>query len=206
MLRGIDVSYAQSTIDWKRVKATGEVGFAYSRVCYGTNPADDDGETFVANHDACKTLSIPFGSYCFWIAGQDGKAQAAHYLEAANGRYGNCFPMVDVEEGSGVEGWGSSLDERIDNLGETLDAIEKAVAKPIIYTNADTWETQFAGTDAFSGYTLWVASYGTVPGNPIMPGGWTQWGVHQYTSGGIIDGINGFVDLDVAQSLSVLLR
>lgn len=206
MIAGVDVSYAQDTPDWAAAKTSGDVGFVYSRVCYGTNPADDDGDVFVHNHDECKRLSIPFGSYLFWIMGQDGKAQAQHFLEQASGRYGNCYPMVDVEEGSGVEGWGSSLDERIDNLGETLDAIEKAVARPIIYTNRDTWQTYFEGTDAFSGHRLWIASYGVPAGHPVMPGGWTDWTVHQYTSGGVVPGINGFVDLDLAVNLAALLR
>ena len=206
MIPGVDVSYVQRYPSWAAARGTGKVQFVYARATYGSNPADDDGPIFAFNHDQCKQRSIPFAPYTFWIAAQDPKTQADHFLSAIDGREGDAILMVDVEEGSGVEGWGS-IQHNIEVLGQYLDIITKAICQPLIYTNADTWNTFFGGTDAFSGHKLFVASYGTTPGNPVLPNGFTDWTIHQYTSGGIVPGIPGFVDLDVLRGdLSTILR
>lgn len=206
MITGCDISYAQARVDYNQLHQSGKVAFLYHRVSYGTNPNDDDGVLFTTAHDQCKKLGIPFGCYMFWIAGQDGAQQAEHFLNAANGRYGNLAVMVDVEEGSGAVGWGLTGQANINNLAKTLQVIRQHCGQPIIYTNADTWNSYFGGTDAFSGHRLWVASYGVPAGQPIMPNGWRNWAVHQYTSGAQLPGISGFVDLDVARSIEDLKR
>lgn len=195
MIHGVDLSYANGTVDYSKVAA--KVDFVYHRATYGTNNADDDGSCFVAAHDGCKKYGKPFGSYHFWLAGLDAATQAQHFLATAGGRFGDRAPMVDVEEGSGIEGWLDSVEARIDALGKTLNVIERAIGQPIIYTNEDTWNTYFGGTDAFSGHRLWAANYPQTPGQPAMPNGWTKWTVHQYSAQGTIDGITGPVDLDV---------
>ena len=197
MIYGCDRSYANLPADWAAVKASGKIHFVYSRCCYGTNAADDDGQSFILDHDGCKANGIPFGAYFFWLMGQDGIAQADHFLSVASGRYGQLLPFVDVEEGSGVLGWGSSVEERIANLSATLDQIQKHLAEPMIYTNYDTWMTYFQGSDAFSGHRLFIANYPATPGQPSMPTGWDTWTLHQYSSApSDIPGITGNIDLD----------
>ncbi len=198
MLHGIDVSYAQGNPNWDELKATGIVDFAVARASYGTDPADDDGPIFQRNHDECKRVGIPFGAYHFFLFDQDGAAQADHFLEQINGRYGQIRPTIDIEEGSAVNGNGGSLEDRIANVVKFNGRIQSVLkCQPIIYTNADTWATYFNGTDAFCGHTLWIASYGRQPGSPVLPSGFTTWAMHQYTSGLTLTGIDGFVDADV---------
>jgi lysozyme len=193
MLYGIDVSYAQGgSIDWKAVKGAG-IDFAYARACYGSNPADDDGAIFTANHDGCKANGIPFGPYMFFLLTEDPVAQAFHFLDLIDGYEGQLRPMVDVEEGSGTMG---SVVGNIAALAAFNTTVAAASATPIIYTNQDTWDNAFGGSDDFSGHTLWVASFTGTPGNPAMPQGWKAWTIQQYSSGGSIAGIPGFVDLD----------
>jgi GH25 family lysozyme M1 (1,4-beta-N-acetylmuramidase) len=172
------------------------VQFVFNRACYGTNPADDDGASFVHNHDALKRLGIPMGAYQFYLFGQDGAAQAQHFLEAADGRYGTLFPVIDVEEESAAQGNGGTVEERIANLAAYSAAIEKGLGcKPIIYTNSDSWSTYFGDTDGFAGHLLWVASWGS-PGKIALPGGFRSAQLQQYADDGCIDGFNGNVDLD----------
>lgn len=206
MLTGCDLSYAQASVNYNELHQSGKISFLYHRVSYGRNPNDDDGVCFTSAHDQCKTLGIPFGSYMFWLAGQDGAEQAEHFLNAANGRYGNLAVMVDVEEGSGAAGWGLTAQANINNLAKTLQVIQQNCGQPIIYTNADTWNSRFGGTDGFSGHRLWAASYGVPAGQPVMPIGWKTWTAHQYTSGASLPGIPGFVDLDVVRSLDDIKR
>lgn len=203
MIYGVDVSYAQGDIDWSAVAAGGWVKFAYARACYGSNPADDDGDIFVANHDGCKAHGIPFGAYIFFLLTEDPTAQANHFLNIIDGRQGQLRPMVDVEEESGSTG---SIAENIAALAEFNSIVAAKLAVPVIYTNADTWDTGFGGSDAFSGHSLWVANFPATPGQPAMPQGWNDWTVHQYADDGRIAGISGAVDLDVLKSLEAITR
>ena len=210
MIYGCDVSFANGgSINWTAVAVSKMIGFVYSRVNEGTNPDNDDGDVFVHNHDGCKSNAIPFGCYSFYVAGQDGAAQAQHFLQAANGRYGELLPMVDIEEDSGIDGWGGGIQQRITNLAAMLDYIEKNLAQPIIYTNEDTWQTHFGGTDAFSGHRLWIASYPAPPGEPTssVPG-FATWTIHQYQSGpSNVPGISGNLDCDVlAGTIAAITR
>ena len=193
MLSGVDVSYAQGSIDWAAVGNSAKVQFAYARACYGSNPADDDGDVFVANHDGCKANGISFGAYMFFLLTEDPEAQANHFLNLIDGRQGQLRPMVDVEEGSGSTG---SVEGNIAALGLFNDIVQAKLAAPIIYTNSDTWSTSFGGTDGFSGHSLWVANFTGVPGQLDLPTGFKDWAIHQYSDVGSIPGISGNVDLD----------
>lgn len=182
MIFGIDTSYANGSPAWQVALDDERTKFVYARVCYGQDPADDDGPAFTAAHDACKARGVPFLSYIFWLMGQDGAAQAQHYLDAGNGRFG-LGAIVDVEESSGVLGWGSSVEQRIENLSKALAAIAAKIGQPIIYTNGDTWGTYFANTDAFSGHRFIVAQYGVEPGQFDPIPGIKEVVIHQFSDG-----------------------
>ena len=195
MIYGIDVSYAQGDISWPRVAKSDRVRFAYARACYGSDPAYDDGPVFIANHDGAKAADIPFGAYIFFLLGQDPVAQAKHFLAVIDGYEGTLRPMVDLEEDSGSTGSASGNIAALASFNTHVK--QKSGVDPIIYTNADTWDTMFGGTDAFSGHSLWVASFDLPAGQPVMPQGWSTWTIHQYSNKGSVQGISGDVDLDV---------
>lgn len=205
MLKGIDTSFAQGDIRWDLVHDESMVAFVYHRASYGSDPGNDDGDTFAKAHDACKYYKIPFGTYHFWTAWDEPISQAKNFLAAANGRYGDLLVMVDVEEDSFKHGDPGSVTARIDALSKTLATIGSAVGQPIIYTNADTWNSYFGGTDAFSGHKLWVANYPATPGKPSMPAGFKEWTLHQYADDGIVPGIKTHVDLDVLNGNDISL-
>lgn len=207
LVHGVDVSFAQGdTIDWDAVKSQNIAQFVYSRAGYGTYEDDDD-PNFFRNHNECKRLGIPFGCYHFFLCAQDGAAQARHFLARIDGYYGALRPMVDVEENSGL------ADHMIENLASFTDAVEKALgAKMIVYTNQNTWNTNFGATDAFSGHPLWVSNFTGDPQQPpAMPGGFSDWTLYQYSSSGripLLDGSTTNVDLDVLKNgiNAILLR
>ena len=63
MLKGIDVSEHQGTIDWNQVK--GNIDFAILRAGYGNNNID---KQFIRNICECNRLGIPVGIYWFSYA------------------------------------------------------------------------------------------------------------------------------------------
>jgi len=196
-LRGIDVSYAQETIDWDAVKRRGGCDFAYSRASYGAQAKYDD-DNFARNHDECKRLGIPFGAYHFFRFSESPADQAQHFLSRIDGRSGTLCPMVDVEVESGAL---SSATQMVDALSAFVQAVEKALnAKMIIYTNADMWDGHLGGSDAFAGHKLWVANFtGSPVGEPAMPSGFKTWTIWQYSDKGTITTTSGMthgLDLD----------
>jgi lysozyme len=197
---GIDVSWAQAGIDWDKVKATGLVDFVYSRASNGIYSANDD-PNFRENHNRCKALAIPFGAFHFFHFDQDPSAQATHFLSRINGYTGELCPMVDVEEQSGTSA---------DNIGQLAIFAAKVDAavgcRSIIYTNADTWNSRLNGTNAFAAHKLWVADWTYNPNRePVIPRGFADWTVFQWTNTGSINGIHGNVDRDVAKDVESLL-
>lgn len=202
MIYGVDTSFANGSPNWPQAFQDDRVKWLYSRCCYGDIAYDDDGSSFTNAHDAAKAAGVPFCSYMFWLAWLDGAAQAQHYVQVANGRYGQ-RAIVDVEEGSGLHGWGSSLQQRIENLAATLDGIKANAGTPWIYTDPNTWETYFGGTDAFSGHGFIIADYGVEPGKPNVPNGVHLLVAHQFSDGSGLPPIPGLstpennVDRDV---------
>src|SRR5581483_9971349 len=209
MIRGFDYSYAQESnipIDWGKVRDSGKADFVFGRVSYGANPDDNDGWTFERGHDECKRMGVPFGSYHFYRYSADLQAAVDNFIKASNGRLVTLLPMIDVEEQSFDENPGS--DAARAHLAKTIELLQKAtgVEHVIIYTNADTWQTYFANTDAFCGHPLWLAQ-AEDPAKSGLFGGWTSWVIWQDSTESI-PGIEGAVDYDVlnGNDLGVIAR
>ena len=59
---GMDVSYAQGSINWEQVKASKKIEFVILRAGYGRETSQVDTQ-FERNYAACKRLGIPVGVY-----------------------------------------------------------------------------------------------------------------------------------------------
>lgn len=185
MIKIIDVSYAQGKIDFKKVKASGEVDAVYCRATQGMTIDDDK---FKEYHDGFKSVGIPVGAYHLLEFTPNGAQQAQHFLNSINGREGDLIPMVDVESAS-LEG-PSDLGQRIQILHTYNQFLLNNLGchDVLIYTNLDFWNTQMNKTSAFQGHKLWIAEYfnGSAP---ELPGGFLEWKIWQYTDKGMLPGI-----------------
>jgi GH25 family lysozyme M1 (1,4-beta-N-acetylmuramidase) len=186
-VKGIDVSYYQSNIDWARVKADG-VEFAFIRVSDGTGFSDPK---FQRNWDGAKANGVRRGAYQFFRSNQNPEAQA-DLLADAIGQLepGDLPPVIDVESTDGQSA--STIRAKVQRW---LDRVEARLGvRAIIYTGAYFWRDQAGGGD-FAEYPLWIAHYGTLC--PLVPPTWSQWTFHQHTSSGRVQGISGNVDMNV---------
>ena len=176
----IDVSYAQGTIDWEKVKP--HIDGAILRVGYGSDIEKQDDAQFKRNADECTRLGIPFGVYIYSYADtvEKAKSEAAHCLRLIKG-YKLSYPVyLDLEE----NGTQSGAVERANIFG---DIIEKAGYWCGIYAGLNWWRNYLPGLDRF---TKWVAQYYkecTYTGKTDM------W---QYSNKGKISGIKGNVDMN----------
>jgi lysozyme len=184
-LSGIDVSYYQGVIDWKRVHAAGIV-FAFARISDGVTVVDP---TFVANMAGMRHARVRRGAYQYFRAGADPIAQAKLAVRAVRRAGGLDLPLVaDVETDDG-----QPLETVQAQLARWLAHVERHTHRqPMIYTSPSLG-TQLLG-GRFGGRRLWVAHYTT--DCPALPSGWTRWTFWQHSNRGHVDGIAGPVDLD----------
>jgi GH25 family lysozyme M1 (1,4-beta-N-acetylmuramidase) len=179
-VQGRDVSFFQGNFDWNAQKAAGVV-WGVARMGDGTS-ADSK---FAANWANMKAAGILRSAYQFFEPDLDETAQA-NLMVAAVGQLGaGDLPCtIDVE----VTG-GQAAATIAAKIGTWLTIVEKGTGKkPIIYTGPYFWADHVAST-AFGEYPLWVANYG--PACPLMPPGWANWTMWQYSDGG------GALDHDV---------
>ena len=187
-IHGIDVSRHQAVIDWEDVKAMQikdvKIGFGFMKATEGTELVDT---RFRRNWFMAKEAGMPRGAYHFFIASKSGKAQAENFIETVTLEKGDLPPVLDVEQIRGTSA--NNLQLRVKDW---ISLVEKHYhVKPIIYTNADFYETYLAGK--FDDYPLWVAHY-LVKDKPRIKRNWIFW---QHNETGRVNGINAFVDFNV---------
>ena len=129
----------------------------------------------------------------------DATEQAEFFLETV-GKLGpgDLPPALDLELGRDVD-----AETMLRGVQVWLDLVEKATGRrPVIYTGYKFWDS--LGSDAFGGYPLWLAEYGTT--DPVLPAGWSEWTFWQFEEAATVAGVDKEVDLDwYAGSLEDLL-
>lgn len=195
---GLDVSYWQAEIDWKRVRGTG-VRFAFIKATEGIAYTDS---TFAANWEGAGANGLMRGAYCFFHPNQDARQQAERFVRTIRDRDSDpelpCSVDLEVTDGiptkkiiAAVRIW---LDEVAQGLGR----------RPMIYSGVSFLETHFAEggkpPEWSQDYPLWLGWFPRkyVAGmSPLMPKGWLKWAFWQYSGKGRLAGIDAPVDLDL---------
>ncbi len=203
---GIDVSKWQDKIDWQKVKETG-IDFAMIRVGYRTQKTGVIFEDPFARYNLqeASRAGIKLGAYFFSTATTKKEAlEEAAWLCSVIDQYPITYPVVYNCEGFrsfGSRQYNMTKEERSDMAVTFLDYVEKQGYSPMFYaaknelTGSSDWDTQRLS----SRYPIWVSQYPAVP-YPETPkssyeGEHAMW---QYTSQGVLSGINKPVDVNVA--------
>lgn len=183
LVKGIDVSHHQGSIDWEDVRSEG-IDFVFIKATEGGHYSDPK---YRSNYSGATMAGIRVGSYHFFKPGVDGKEQAKHFLKRARLKDGNLVPVLDIET--------------FDNAGRSqikqdalawLEHVEKETGVlPIIYT-MPSYAEKYLDQD-FAKYPLWIAS---LKRTPVIPGAWKNCMFWQYSHTGRIDGIDEKVDLN----------
>lgn len=190
--KGIDVSYHNGTIDWKKVKQS-EVEYAIIRCGYGTNDKNQDDKKWEENVKGCIDNNIPYGVYLYSYADTVEKAssEADHAIRLLQGKKFKYPVYYDLEE----EAIRKKLSKtEIANIAKTF--CNKLSAKGYtvgIYANKD-WFTNYLTDSCFNNWTKWVAQYNTVCN---YQGKYDMW---QCSCTGKIPGISTNVDLNYSYS------
>ncbi len=203
---GIDVSRFQGTINWEQVAGSG-IEFAMVRVGYrdaktGEIKADTNAKY---NMQEAEKYGIKVGAYFFSTAINSNEAvEEANWVTNYIAKYAITYPV-----GYNCEGFENAAsrqvnltqDERSSVAMAFLDQIYSAGYTPIFYAS----QSELAGDAKWNTsqiqqkYKIWMAWYNqdasSIADGPNYGGQCAMW---QYTSQGIVPGINGKVDVDVA--------
>ncbi len=187
---GIDVSSWQGDIDFERVKKAG-VEFAFVRV---GSKWGSDGEYFLdskfeRNMKGFEDAGIPVGAYFYSYARneEEARADALWTIERLK-EYKVDLPVAfDFEDWSRYNDYKMSLYRLNRNAKVFIETLKEAGYEGMLYGSISylnrMWDKDYE--------TVWAAHYTT---KADYKDSYKYW---QFSSEGIVDGINGFVDLDV---------
>lgn len=194
MLKGIDISSYQNDIDWETVKNNG-IDFAIIRCGYGDNIAKQDDKKFKRNVSECERLGIPYGVYLYSYATSEAQKQSEieHTLRLLEGTNPKYPVYLDVEDNSQIKMGKEWITDMCINFCE---ALKNKGYKVGIYANQN-WLTNYIDTDRLNDYEIWIANYGNNDGTLHQLNYKGRYQIHQYTSSGKVNGINGNVDMNV---------
>lgn len=192
--KGIDVSVFQGDIDWKKVKKSG-VDFAMIRLGFRSS---SDGiihmdTNFKKNLRGAKAAGIDVGVYFFSQAVnvEEAMEEARYVLKHIRFhgvKYPVAFDMEPVDRDDRIAGLTKS--EKTEIADAFCQVIEANWFKPVIYGNP-TWLRKSLNLNYLTDYDLWLAHYTDVTD---FSSKFLMW---QYTDSGQIDGIDGYVDLNL---------
>lgn len=191
---GIDVSYHQGTIDWKKVAQSG-IEFAIIRAGYGKNTID---EKFIENIVGAHTAGLEIGIYWFIYAlnEEDAVKNADKCIETIE-PYKNAITLrvaadyeYDSDSYSIKKGVKQTKESRTRIVKAFLSRLKEKGYEVVNYANPDYLNGKF---EPLNEYPLWLAWYGATEEkaskyNPV---------IFQYSSTGKVPGIKGNVDMNI---------
>jgi len=194
-LVGIDISEHNETIDFKKVKAAG-VDFVYIRLGWrgytqGLKHIDDKFEEY---YKGAKEAGLKVGVYFYSQARDRGEALEEARMVVSNIKDKELDLPVCLDYETAPES-GNRLEDLTqqqltENAKTFLNHVKVCGYTPILYANLDWMSTKY-DIDEICDYYIWFAQYNTVPQYPY------NFQIWQYTTDGIVDGINKTVDLNI---------
>ena len=185
---GIDVSEWNHSINWQAVKNSG-VDFAIIRAGYGQLSSQKD-SCFETNYRNARMANIKVGSYLYSYAKsiEDARREANNCLNWLSNRTFEYPIFYDLEDKSQN---GLSVQTITDMAKVFCSIVSNAGYKVGVYANRN-WLMYKIDTSQLPSYCqVWLAHYTS---KTDYPGEYQLW---QYTSTGSVNGIDGYVDMNV---------
>lgn len=188
-IHGIDVSRWQGNVDWLQAENAG-VRFAYIKATEGGEIADPQ---FLDHWYGAAQAGVLRGAYHFYFFCRSGAEQADWFIQHVPAEPGALPPVLDLEwtESRSCPHRPSPEEVRAE-ASDFLNIVGAHYGRrPIIYTSVDFWRDN--DLSQLSGTEFWLRS---VAGHPMDVYGGHHWTFWQYTSTGLVPGVQGQVDLN----------
>jgi lysozyme len=200
---GLDCSRYQKDITWSTAKAAG-IQFAFIKITEGATGHEDNLYNVKARILSAQQNGVKVGYYHFARPGDVSVPEDDANAEAQNvlGHIGY-LPVADLPLAFDVEAYASTVvwDNKIDHMNRFITTFIKAMSdhniNVIIYSYKSFLDTN--ASPNFGSYPLWIAAYLNNPeaNLPVLPNGWTEWKIWQFTEKGQIGGYVGDIDLNI---------
>lgn len=187
-VQGIDVSFWQGNIDWRKVSDAG-IAFAYIKATEGGDRLDSK---FARNWRAAKQAGIARGAYHFMYWCRSAKEQAQWFASHVPVDREALPPVLDVEWNSHSKTCPQRIprEAALAKIRVMLKAMEAHTGKqPIIYTDPKFHREVLEGE--FDGHHFWLRSVAARPEETYEARNWLFW---QFTTTGRVPGVAGPVD------------
>lgn len=189
-MMGVDVSYHNGKIDWKKVKESG-IDYAILRIGYGDDIASQDDKKWEENVKGCEENNIPYGVYIYSYAmsKEQANSEVNHVLRKIQGHIIN-FPIYyDLEENE------QRVKDKVKVVAPIfLNAIHNKGYEVGVYASLNWWQNVIAPEIASNlTWFKWVARYNDSLTDPKYDGVYQMW---QCCSDAKVPGISGNVDLN----------
>ena len=196
---GWDISKYEIVTDWEA--ACAQYNFFVLRATVGDYYTDP---TFVPYWDGLTGQGVIKGAYHV-VAPADGygrritaEQQMSRFLEVVGERHPDIPWILDCELDRG-----QSKAYITDLLLECVDILKAHSPRmPIIYSRASWWDVYVNPSVVWPQCDLWAARYASGLTGPWSDGkykfrDWTTWKFWQWSTSGVVPGIDGYVDLNV---------
>lgn len=186
-IQGIDVSNHQKVIDWSKLDNQ-RVRFAFIKATEGGDFKD---KSFDRNWKDAKEQGIIVGAYHFFTFCRSGSEQAQNFIESVPKDDSMLPPAIDLEY-SGNCKLIKSKEELLYDIRVFMQIIENHYSKRMVIYVLDDFYREFLDGEFPDNY-YWLRD---VYGKPRPDHGY-DWDFWQHSNRGRMQGIDGFVDLNV---------
>lgn len=181
-VKGIDISRHNGNIDFKKVKEAG-MDFVFIKASEGGDHRDSN---FLDNYRNARAVGLKVGFYHFFRFDKEGVEQGVNFARCVGSRHSDLGLVIDIEQNTNPEDIPKEV--VIDRLSSMVDYLNLLGFRVTFYSNVDGYYDYIA--ENFRGYPLWICSFHQYP----LDADWTFW---QYSHSGLIEGIEGKVDMNV---------
>ena len=187
-VRGIDLSHYQKKIDWVKLRNadinSSPIRFIFVKATEGEDMVD---ECFANYFSKAKENDFIVGAYHFFNPNGDPLQQADNFIRHVKLETGDFPPVLDIESRGKLP-----TDVFHEHILLWLKRVQAHYGVyPIIYTGVNFREKHLSSS-AFEPYPFWIAHY--YVDKLRYTGHWSFW---QYTDAGHVDGIKGYVDMNI---------
>ena len=191
-IKGIDVSYHNGAVNWRKVANTG-VQFAIIRACYGWDNDKQIDKQLAANVAGCEAQGIPYGFYHYSYAesAEDARKEARFFLRVIKD-YKPTYPVYfDFEENFQLA---YTPEKQLQIIEAFLAEVEAAGYFAGLYMSASPLQKLYNYAPARGKkFSTWVAHIGV--NKPNYSGPYAMW---QYSWVGKVDGSSADTDMNIA--------
>lgn len=196
MMVGFDVSQYQGVIDWTVIDSVAykaPLEFVFIRATMGVDAKD---KAFDLNWKGARANHFIRGAYHYYRPNENSVEQAKNFIATVKLSEGDFPPVLDIEELPKEQ----SMDSLVMGLKRWMTEVENHYGvKPILYSGEHYYTKHLMKW--FPDHVIWIANYNFFV-EEIKP----EWYFWQFSEKGIVDGIDGKVDLNIYNGTKTDIR